>query len=196
MTHAGAGRTLIRTLHWRRLDTPGSEYLTLSQIADGWELRGTVVVTLDGEPVLVRYTVQCGTSWETRDVDVATESAATSERLHLTAGDRRWISDEGGLPAVEGAVDVDLGVTPSTNTLPIRRLELEVGKHADLIVAWVRFPDLAVIRSDQRYTRLAENVYRYESGSFTRDIEVDDLGLVTSYPGLFDRASARSNLIE
>jgi hypothetical protein len=87
--------------------------------------------------------------------------------------------------ALDGAVDVDLGVTPSTNTLPIRRLGLEIGEHADLVVAWVRFPDLAVERSDQRYTRLAENTYRYASGSFSRDIEADDLGLVTSYPDLF-----------
>jgi hypothetical protein len=190
MTGAGAGRNLIRAIHWKRLDTPGSEYFTLSQTPDGWELAGTVVVTLDDEPVLVQYTVQCASNWDTREVDVVTESGSRSRRLHLRADGGRWASDEGALASIHTSIDVDLGVTPSTNTLPIRRVELEVGQHADLVVAWIRFPDLSVSRSDQRYTRLAETVYRYESGTFRRDIEVDDLGLVTTYPGLFVRESA------
>jgi hypothetical protein len=188
MTDAGTGRNLIRALHWRRLDTPGSEYFTLSQASDGWKLAGTVVVTIDGEPLLVRYTVQCDPEWKTEDVDVVAESGGTMDRLRLGAAGGRWRSNEGSVGTLDGVVDVDLGVTPSTNTLPIRRLRLDIGEHADLVVAWVRFPDLTVIRSDQRYTRLGEAVYRYESGSFTRDIEVDELGLVTNYPGLFDRA--------
>ena len=190
MTGAGAGRKLIRALQWRRLDKPGSEYFALSQVPDGWELAGTVIVTLDDEPVLVRYSVRCRPRWETHEVAVVNESGGTTRELHLTADGGRWRSDEGPLSGLDGAIDVDLGVTPSTNTLPIRRLELEIGQRADLAVAWIRFPDVSVTRSDQRYTRLAEFVYRYESGSFRRDIEVDDLGLVTTYPGLFDRPEA------
>lgn len=192
MTNAGDGRNLIRALHWLRLDTPGSEYFTLSEAPDGWMLSGTVVVTLDDVPVSVRYTVRCDPQWKTEDVDVVAESGGTLHRLRLGAAGGRWRSNEGSVRAVDGAVDVDLGVTPSTNTLPIRRLGLEIGEHADLVVAWVRFPDLSVLRSDQRYTRLAENTYRYESGSFTRDVEVDELGLVTSYPALFVTESAVS----
>jgi hypothetical protein len=142
-------------------------------------------VTIDGEPLLVRYTVQCDPEWKTEDVDVMAESGGTIHRLRLGAAGGRWRSNEGSVGTLEGAVDVDLGVTPSTNTLPIRRLGLDIGEQADLVVAWIRFPDLSVLRSDQRYTRLAENTFRYESGSFSRDIEVDELGLVTSYPGLF-----------
>ena len=152
-------------------------------------MSGTVVVTLDDEAVLVRYTVQCDPEWKTEDVDVVAESGSTTHRLRLGAAGGRWRSNEGSVSALDGAVDVDLGVTPSTNTLPIRRLGLDIGEHADLVVAWIRFPDLTLIRSDQRYTRLGEAVYRYESGSFSRDIEVDELGLVTSYPGLFVRES-------
>ncbi|HEX2266666.1 MAG TPA: putative glycolipid-binding domain-containing protein [Actinomycetota bacterium] len=185
MSDAGAGRNLIRALHWRRLDTPGSEYFTLSQAADGWKLDGTVAVTIDGRPLLVRYTVRCDPEWKTEDADVVVDSGGIMQRLRLGAAGGRWRSNEGSVTTLDGAVDVDLGVTPSTNTLPIRRLELDIGEHADLVVAWIRFPDLSVLRSDQRYTRLAENTYRYESGSFSRDIEVDELGLVTKYPGLF-----------
>jgi uncharacterized protein len=189
---AGPDRTLIRAVHWRRLDTPGSEYFALWRTENGWELAGTVVATLDGAPLLARYSVSCRTSWETAEVEVSIESEGAARSLRLNAQDERWRSDREPLPVLEGATDVDLGVTPSTNTLPIRRLGLEVGQEAELAVAWVRFPDLALTRSNQRYTRLGERTYRYTSGSFSRDIEVDDLGVVTSYPGLFELGSSRN----
>ena len=93
------------------------------------------------------------------------------------------------MPEYTGAIDVDLAMTPFTNTLPIRRLGLAVGAAADIIVVYVTFPDLAVSAGPQRYTRLAERTYRFESlgGGFVRDIEVDEHGLVVTYPGLFRR---------
>ena len=93
------------------------------------------------------------------------------------------------MPEYTGAIDVDLAMTPFTNTLPIRRLGLAVGAAADIIVVYVTFPDLAVSADPQRYTRLAERTYRFESldGGFVRDIEVDEHGLVVTYPGLFRR---------
>jgi hypothetical protein len=51
-------------------------------------------------------------------------------------------------------------------------------------------PGLAVATDRQRYTCLEPNRrYRYESldSDFTRDIEVDEDGLVVTYPGLFRR---------
>ena len=37
------------------------------------------------------------------------------------------------------------------------------------------------VRGEQRYTRTAEHVYRYESGTYAADIAVDEAGLVTDY---------------
>jgi uncharacterized protein len=191
MTGAGdAGLQVVRTLIWRRLDTPGTEYFDMRQSTEGWDLSGTVAVALDGVPLLVQYTVVCELDWETRQVEVTTRSGETKRQLQLSVRDTSWSSGGRRLPQLDRASDVDLGVTPSTNTLPIRRLQLKVGEHADLKVAWVRFPDLEVILSNQRYTRLTEDTYRYESGSFQKDIEVDDAGLVVTYPDLFVRETS------
>jgi len=191
MTGAGdAGLQQVRTVLWRRLDTPGTEYFDMRQSTEGWELSGTVAVALDRAPLLAQYRVRCGPDWETREVEVTTRSGETRRQLQLSVRDTSWSSGGRRLPELDGAIDVDLGVTPSTNTLPIRRLQLEVDQHADLKVAWVRFPDLEVIHSNQRYTRLTKDTYRYESGSFQRDIDVDDAGLVVAYPDLFVREAS------
>jgi hypothetical protein len=188
--------SLVRTVLWRRLDEPGAEILELRRHDDGWGLNGVAVLALDGRPVQVRYRVQCDQSWRTRSVDVAETWGNEERELHLVADEASNWSRHGGrtkeLDSVTGSVDVDLGVTPATNTLPIRRLALRVGDAAELIAAWVRFPDLEVEPLPQRYTRLDEGSYRYEStdSGFSADLKVDDLGLVTLYSGFWERVAS------
>jgi len=91
---------------------------------------------------------------------------------------------------IKGTVDIDLGWSPSTNTLPIRRLNLEVGQASgEVIAAWVRFPELALQPLPQEYTRLAERQYRYSSrgGAFVANLVVDDHDLVLDYEGFWQR---------
>ena len=92
------------------------------------------------------------------------------------------------LPALRGCLDIDLALTPATNTLPIRRLDLGVGSSESVIAAWVKFPELTVEARSQRYNRTAKNTYRYESNTgFSAEIVVDDLGLVVTYAGDWER---------
>jgi uncharacterized protein len=93
------------------------------------------------------------------------------------------------LAGLRDAIDIDLSASPFTNTLPIRRCNLGVGESVDITTAYVAFPDLTVNADPQRYTRLGQHRYRYASrdSDFTRDIEVDEDGLVVNYPGLFRR---------
>ena len=119
------------------------------------------------------------------------------ERLSRDAVDlkvddsRHWRLDGAAVGALDGLIDVDLGWTPSTNTLSLRRLGLAVGEAQDVTAPWVRLPDLDVQPLKQRYTRLAELRYRYESSTgFTAELEVDELGLVTRYEGGWERVAA------
>jgi len=103
-----------------------------------------------------------------------------------------WRSWSQELRDIHVYADVDLAVTPATNTLPIRRLNLQVGSSESVIAAWVKFPELTVQPLSQRYTRLAQCTYRYASNTgFSAEIVVDDLGLVTAYPGGWERIAAQ-----
>jgi uncharacterized protein len=195
----------LRTVLWQRIYSPGSEWCAVEREPDGWRLHGIVLTEVATAPVLVHYAVALATDWSTRVVEIAMRSGAASEprTLKLTvAPDQRWqIEREPGLePAMpaddvvtlHGLVDVDLGFSPVTNTLPIRRLEPAIGEAIAVTAAWVRFPELTVEPLSQRYIRLAERRYRYESagGAFVAEIEVDDLGLVTTYEGGWRRIAA------
>src|SRR4029077_3027916 len=92
-----------------------------------------------------------------------------------------WTVDGAAVPGLRGCTDVDLGCSPSTNTLPIRRLNLRVGASTTIKAARARFPTLEVVTSAQTYSRLDEFTYRYASGDFAADLTVDDDGLVMDY---------------
>ena len=188
-----------RSLIWRRIDAHGLEYCTLARSDDGWTLGGTVVVTFEERPAEARYQVVCDEQWQTRIVVISLTMVGAQRTLRLARDDeRRWWLDGEEIVTLRGCLDVDLGVTPSTNTLPIRRLGLDIGKNELVTAAWVRFPSLEVRPLVQRYTRLDAERYRYESGDdlesggtpgFTAELLVDDLGLVIDYADIWQRVA-------
>jgi hypothetical protein len=176
----------VATVLWQGVETAALDHCRLEAGPDGLRLSGTVLTAEFGTPLDIRYLVQAGPDGLTRRVELALDGGAVRRVLLADrAGRWRW---EGGseLAAVAGALDVDLTVTPATNTLPIRRLAgLAVGEAADLRMAWVQFPDLEVIPSEQRYERLAGERWRFSSGDFSAELLVDPSGLVLDYGGLF-----------
>ncbi len=94
----------------------------------------------------------CDGAWHTRSATVSIREGHDRRELRITAENGRW--HENGHPNenVNGCIDIDLGWSPSTNTLPIRRLRLDVGKASGTIMAaWVRFPDLKLEPLPQQY---------------------------------------------
>ena len=181
---------LKRVVVWKNLLLNGVDYCGLWRTAEGWLLKGTVVGVLkDQRPVLASYEIQCDENWLTHRVQVDRTLGNDVKTLSLSVEKRGvWRSTGQELREVQGCDDVDLAVTPATNTLAIKRLNLQVGSSASIIAAWVKFPDLTVQPLSQRYTRLGKDTYRYESNTgFSAEIVVDDLGLVTAYPGGWER---------
>jgi uncharacterized protein len=188
---------LIRTVVWKSLLIDGADYCSLWRTTEGWMLKGTVVGGLkdknpkakNEEPMLVQYEIHCDENWLTHRVEVQRSIGSDTKSLSLSVESRGvWRSSNKELPAVQDCADVDLSITPATNTLPIRRLNLQVGTGESVISAWVKFPDLTVEPLSQRYTRINTNTYRYQSNTgFSADLVVDDLGLVISYPGGWER---------
>ena len=126
----------------------------------------------------------------TRSVTVDLRGPDGERSLRLAVKDGLWWVEGRPEATLRECVDVDLGWTPSTNTLPIRRLNLAVGESRAVTAAWVRFPELTVERLPQEYRRLDERRYRYSSagGRFVAELEVDEHGLVTTYGQIWTRA--------
>jgi uncharacterized protein len=184
----------VATILWQDVETGALDRCRLEAGPDGLRLSGTVLTPEHGTPLDVRYLVEAGPDGLTRRVELELDGGAIRRALLADgAGHWRWA---GGpeLTGVAGSLDVDLTVTPATNTLPIRRLaDLEVGRQRDLRMAWVQFPDLEVIASAQRYERLAADRWRFSTGDFQAELLVDPEGLVLDYGGLFRSLAYRAD---
>jgi hypothetical protein len=177
---------------WRRLDLPGYDAATIKPIPEGWLVSGVAIVVESARPCRVEYDVDCDASWVTRHCSlrgyVGALPIALDVRRTVTG---TWTVDGEEAPSLEGCTDVDLGFTPATNLLPIRRLNLELDQPTIVRAAWIRFPEFTAEVLDQVYTRQAADRYLYESGGgvFRRELRVDRFGCVLDYPGLW-RAEA------
>ena len=173
---------------WRRLDVPGHEAARLSTRNGLWILAGTALFLHERLPCRLDYSISCDSAWQTRSATVSGWIGLNEVAVDLRVdASQRWWLNGNEAPQVAGCVDADLNFSPSTNLLPIRRLNLSIGQSAEVMAAWLRFPSFDLEPLRQTYRRIADRTYRYESGdgSFVRDLEVTDMGFVAVYPGFW-----------
>jgi len=172
-----------RRVAWRRSDEVATdEHCTLTLRDGGLSLVGTVLGAEDGVPVRIEYRVLADGAGLTTAAHVRDLRGFETRTIALQRDAKgNWTVDGEVVRALKGCTDVDLGCSPATNTLPIRRLRLGVGASHKIQAAWVRFPELTIVKATQTYTRLDEFSYRYASGDFEAELTVDDDGLVSAY---------------
>src|ERR1051325_8477464 len=136
---------------WRRSDeVQADELCTLTVRDGGLSLVGTVLGAEDGRPVRIEYRVLASPSGMTDAAHVRDLRGFESRTIALERDPKgNWRVNGVAERALKGCTDVDLGCSPSTNTLPIRRLRLGIGKSQTIKAAWVRFPELDVVKADQ-----------------------------------------------
>lgn len=182
---------------WVSEDEPGIEDVLIThEPTKGTGFSSAIVRLWEGQPLRMQYTLSCDAQWHVRELAAASYSEVIGERtIRLYAdGAGNWRDEKDQpLAALQGCIDVDIMVTPLTNTLPIRRLQLAPGESREISVVYIAAPDLSIRPFWQRYTRLDDvdggQHYRYENleSGFTADLPVDDDGFVVDYPGIWRR---------
>jgi hypothetical protein len=180
---------MANAILWRRLDRPGHESAILSRHRKNWELSGTAVFAHDRQPCCLNYLIVCDEQWQTRSAKVSGWLGSELISVTIDVGpEHRWRLNGEECAEVFGCIDIDLNFSPSTNLLPIRRLELAENEESVVRAAWLRFPSFKLEPLEQLYRHLDASTYRYESagGKFVADLEVNEVGFVVRYPGLWD----------
>jgi hypothetical protein len=189
MTQAAA-----RTICWRHLWNPQRPGVGLEHLLLGENTADSVLIALDEErgPFRLTYQLTWNEHWRLEEARLSARDAQGIHSLTLcTDGLGRWHDGNGQLrPDLDGCLDIDIWPTPFTNTFPLRREPMAIGERKEFRMAWVFAPDLTVKPQAQAYTRLAEDLYLFESlddSGFAARLTVDAECLVVSYPDLFER---------
>lgn len=175
---------------WHCSVLSSAEHFSLHSVPSGWVLSGDVALPVDGVPGHASYRVTASRDWVVERTDIDFTIGERRESWHIEHADGMWAVNGQLRADLAGCSDVDLGWTPATNTIPLRRLNLEIGEHADIRAAWVRFPELDIQASDQRYVRVAAGEWRYQSGPYDFLLTVSEDGLIVEYGDDLWRADA------
>ena len=192
----------VSTAIWKQSGPSAFEFATIDRTDGGHLLAGDIVVGDNNDALAIAYSIIVNSLWETANVQITTKEGTEAERRIelLPDSDRRWSArrsndgDWSRLPEYDGLIDIDLGCTPATNLLPIRRFNLAIGESAETTAVWVMFPSLELEPLAQRYTRLSEREYLYESflSGFKANLRVDEFGVVDRYSDIWTRLNAVS----
>ncbi|HLF75678.1 MAG TPA: putative glycolipid-binding domain-containing protein, partial [Anaerolineales bacterium] len=164
---------MLESILWRGFLLPCHEACRLFFMDSRWHLEGSVVFSHEGRPCRLDYQIVCDAAWQTLSASVEGWVGNTAVDIQIrTDSAGHWRLNEVEQPDVMGCIDVDLNFSPSTNLLPIRRLNLAVGETAEVKAAWLRFPSFTLEPLSQKYQRLDESTYRYESagGQFVAEL--------------------------
>jgi uncharacterized protein len=181
---------MIRSVFWRPLDEIGLEHLLFERAHDAIRADGLILQTRRGKAFRARYRIEAASDWTMRACDISIEGSGRRLALRVDeSGCWRDETSKAALPALAGCREVDIQVSPFTNSLPIGRLTLGAEQSAEILAAYIAVPELTVTPARQRYTRLGDALYRYEGlgTGFAAELPIDDDGLVLDYPGVFAR---------
>lgn len=175
----------------------GREYYSLenclvNMTTEGVEITSTIIGLYDKKIYKVEYRIRTNSKWETVLLEIQSWNSDKTGFLRLEGnGEGNWLSSGEKIKRFDGCIDIDISLTPFTNTLPIKRLHLRQNDSMEIQVIYLDILEEQIRPVRQKYSCLSETEYHYENipNDFEAIIHVDTAGFVIDYPSLFARAA-------
>jgi hypothetical protein len=178
-----------KVIVWKSTYVNTTEFTTI-KFNDNIEVNGQITGQGLGKLLNVNYQLDINKQWEIQSVKIDLQSDFSfSIYLHKNK-EKQWTNEKGEIISrLNNCTDIDITLTPFTNTLPINRLNLAIGESKEIEVVYFDLPTQNFNPSKQRYTNLGNGIYKYESlaSGFTANLKVDSEGIVLNYPGIWHR---------
>jgi uncharacterized protein len=176
----------------------GREYYSLEnclvdELPGGTEITSTIIGKYEEKIYKVEYRIKTNPDWETILLEIHSRHSDKTQSIRLESdGKGNWTGNVGMTEQFKGCIDVDIPLTPFTNTLPIKRLGLGQNQSKEIRVIYCDLLEGVISPVTQKYTFLSATRYHYENvpNDFEATIEVDDSGFVIDYPSLFFRSAS------
>ena len=182
---------------WTGREYHSLENCLINENASGVEISSTIIGHYDEKIYKADYQIRTNSHWETVFFTITGQHSNQTQTISYESdGKGNWTNAGKPLPLFTGCIDIDIRLTPFTNTLPIRRLKLQPGETRDIQVLYFDLLASAIIPVHQQYTCLSATEYHYQNipNDFEATIQVDKSGFVVDYPTLFMRSAAQESL--
>ena len=181
---------MIYQLKWQSPEYHSTEDCRVEITPDIIKISSQIRGRSDGKDFAADYTIITGGSWKTIKTEIVTliNNKETSLVLEAGAG-TNWLLNGQPAPQLCGCIDIDIPLTPFTNSLPINRLRLREGETHQIKVLYIDLLEDEISAKFQQYRKISYDQYSYQNvpNDFEAMITVDENGFVINYPGLFSR---------
>ena len=177
-------------LLWKGIEYNSLENCLVDSGSDGIRVESVIVGSYNNVIYRVDYNIDATSFWETVSLEIIRHYRNERSRFSLESdGNGNWKINGNPQLKFKGCIDVDIPLTPLTNTLPVNRLKLKTGQEKIIKVLYCDLLRNEFKAVNQKYVRVSDSVYQYENvpNDFESDIQVDEHGFVVDYPQLFTR---------
>ncbi|WP_428657261.1 putative glycolipid-binding domain-containing protein [Runella sp.] len=188
--------TLQKNILWTGIEYHSIENCVLTIKARQVLVNSTIVGLYKNIIYKVDYQIKTNQDWEAFFVKITAQlNADTKIRRFQSDGKGNWTVNGQLVEEYNGCLDIDISLTPFTNTLPINRLKLAQKEERTIQVLYVDVLGEQLKPVHQKYTRLSRTEYNYANipKDFEATLTVDESGLVVNYPSLFKRTFIMEN---
>lgn len=181
---------------WTALHHQSMELCHLTKTGNGYEVNSVIVGLFETGVCKIEYSIHINLHWETTSFEIKTAFNGQNFRCacHSNGNGSWWMNGE-PVDAFRGCRDIDISLTPFTNSLPINRLKLGLKENAVIKVLYIDVLSQKIKAVQQKYSRLSETEYKYENvpNDFEAVLTVDPSGFVRNYPNLFVRTAIQQH---
>ena len=175
---------------WTGIAYHSREHCVLTNNDESIDVSSVIVGAHDDKIYRVDYSIKTNRNWECIFFELTIQLSDKKEIINYHSDGRgNWTKNGAPVNEFKGCIDIDISLTPFTNSLPINRLEWELNKPLQINVMFLDILSHKIIPVQQRYTKLSNTEYKFENvpNDFEAVITVDESGIVVNYPELFVR---------
>ena len=180
-----------KNILWTGIEYHSLENCLITFTNKGAEITSSIIGAYADKLYKVDYRISTNHLWQTISFEIKTRLNNLIETISFQSdGAGNWNADAKSMELFNGCIDIDISLTPFTNTLPINRLKLAEGQSEKIKVLYIDTLNQQTRPVYQLYTRLSQTEYKYQNvpNDFESIITVDESGLVVKYPDLFERS--------
>jgi len=159
------------------------------EIPDEIVINSVITGRHDNTIYTAEYVIKISSEWKVKQFEIAYSLNGIKNLVTGIHHPKGWIINKQERPEFKNCVDIDITVTPFTNSLPINRLKLPVNVPRQIDVLYIDVLENRIYPVKQQYTKKSNTEYNFQNvpNDFEADIGVDKEGFVAHYPGLFER---------
>lgn len=179
----------MKTLIWRGIHYQSLEYFNLSTKEESYRAESRIIGCYEDNIYTLDYRILIDKDWIVKNFLIESEINRVKRTFSGKRNQNQWEINSVLNSEFNNFKFIDISLTPFTNTLPINNLKFSESDSQKIDVIYIDVLNHHIRHVQQQYTRTAVNKYLYENieTDFKAEISVDEDGLVTSYPELFEK---------